>query len=150
VLSIAETNKKITGYFSGRRTLDKGISSKAAIITGIKTLAGSTPAKTQRQLVKVDISSERQMYCSGKARSVMKRTRRSHSVFERLCTIFIAYIFSYDDASGLFSLFLKILLQRPGVNSCSWHSLCKPDAISTWLQRGALADNALMRPLLFV
>jgi len=55
-------------------------------------LAGPTPAKTQRQLVKVDISKERQRYCSGRVNSVMKRASSSHSFFVRLDKVFITSI----------------------------------------------------------
>jgi len=49
--------------------------------TRIKTLAGPIHAKTKRQLVRVDVSSERQMYPSGRANSSMKGPSSSHSFF---------------------------------------------------------------------
>ena len=83
MLNIAEKNKNLPGYFSGSTVMDNGITSKAAMRIRIKTLTGPTPAKTQRQLVKVDISRVRQMYCNGKVIKVKNRTRSNHSFFVR-------------------------------------------------------------------
>jgi hypothetical protein len=51
--------------------------------TRIRTLAGPIHAKTKRQLAKVDVSSERQMYPSGRDNSPRKGPSSSHPFFAR-------------------------------------------------------------------
>jgi len=79
-LSTARRKREIAGCFSGRSEPDSGRANSAAGNKSRKTLAGPLSAKTQRQLVRVLISSERLMYCKGKISRVRNKTSSSHSV----------------------------------------------------------------------
>jgi hypothetical protein len=98
LLNIAETNKKTSGYFSGSPAWDNGITRSAPVSKIIKVLAGPTPVKTQRQLVRVDKSEERKRYCRGKVNNTRNRTRRSISFFER----FIELLYSLSFITMIF------------------------------------------------